>query len=329
MDRPEILVTAPMLPIAMKALEAEFALHLLFDARDPAALLDAVGPRITGLATSTLFGRVEAALLDRLPRLQIIASFGVGYDNVDADAAAARGVIVTNTPGVLDEEVADLAIGLTLATIRQIPQADRFLREGRWSEGPFPLSPTLRNRRVGILGLGRIGKAIARRLEGFDVSLAYHGRHRQDDVALPYHGTPVELASAVDTLIVTVPGGASTRHLVDTAVLEALGPDGILVNVARGSVVDEQALVAALRSGTILAAGLDVYEDEPHVHRPPGVGWRPADHGRADLHPPAGAGGTGDLRTARAGPASAAARPQNARANCRNTACPSPAALPR
>jgi lactate dehydrogenase-like 2-hydroxyacid dehydrogenase len=265
MTRPDILMTAPMPPSVIAALEADFGLHRLWEQRDPGAFLRAIGPRIRGLATSTLGGRVDDALLARLPALEIVASFGVGYDNVDAVAAATRGIVVTNTPGVLDDEVADLTIGLLLATLRQIPQADRFLREGRWLAGNFPLSPTLRGRRIGILGLGNIGKAIARRLEAFDVSVAYHGRSVQPGVPYQWHPTPVALAAACDVLIAIVPGGAGTRHLVDAQVLAALGPNGILINVARGSVVDESALIAALQSGTILAAGLDVYADEPHV----------------------------------------------------------------
>jgi lactate dehydrogenase-like 2-hydroxyacid dehydrogenase len=197
--------------------------------------------------------------------VEIISSFGVGYDNVDAVEAAKRGIIVTNTPGVLDDEVADLTIGLLLATLRKIPQADRYLRAGQWLKAPFPLSATLRERKVGIVGLGRIGKAIARRLAGFDVSIAYHRRTQQDDVAYTYHPTIVGLAEACDVLIVITPGGASTHHLINAEVLKALGPNGVLINVARGSVVDEQALIEALRSGTILSAGLDVYEDEPRV----------------------------------------------------------------
>lgn len=223
------------------------------------------GAQIRGVATSTLYGRVDDTLFDHLPALEIVASFGVGYDNVDVGAAAARGIVVTNTPGVLDAEVADFAVGLLLATTRRLPQADRFVREGRWSAGAFPLSPTLRGRTVGILGLGNIGKAVARRLEGFDVAIAYHGRTRQDAVSYPWYPSPLRLAQACDALIAIVPGGAATRHVVDAEVLAALGPNGIFVNVARGSVVDEDALVAALQAKTILAAGLDVYADEPHV----------------------------------------------------------------
>jgi lactate dehydrogenase-like 2-hydroxyacid dehydrogenase len=265
MSRTDILMTAPMMPIVIEALDKAFTLHRLWEQSDQEAFLKDVGPRIRGIATSTLYGRLEASLLDRLPKAEIISSFGVGYDNVDAVEAGKRGIVVTNTPGVLDDEVADLAIGLLLATLRKIPQADRYLREGKWLKAPFPLSATLRGKKVGIVGLGRIGKAIARRLSGFDVSIAYHGRTQQDDVAFTYHPTIVGLAEASDILIVITPGGASTKHLINAEVLKALGSNGVLINVARGSVVDEQALIEALRSGTILSAGLDVYDDEPRV----------------------------------------------------------------
>ena len=256
-----------MLPIVIEALERSSRLHRLWEQPDRQAFLDRIGHRIRGIATSTLYGRVEASLLDQLPNLEIISSFGVGYDNVEVEAAGKRGVVVTNTPGVLDDEVADLAVGLLLATLRQIPQADRYLRQGQWPEAPFPLSPTLRGRRIGIVGLGRIGKAIARRLEGFGVAIAYHGRHRQEEVGYDYHATLLGLARASDILVVATPGGPATKRLIDADVFEALGPGGALINVARGSVVDEAALIEALRSGTILTAGLDVYENEPHVPR--------------------------------------------------------------
>lgn len=263
--KPEILMPAPMLPSVIAALDGAFTLHRLWEQPDAAAFLTQTGSNIRGLAASTLAGRIGADLFDQLPALEIVANFGVGYDNIDAEAAAARGLIVTNTPGVLDEEVADLTLGLLLATLRRIPQADRYVREGRWRDAPFPLSPTLRGRRVGILGLGAIGKAIARRLEGFGVAIRYHGRSRQPDVAYDYEASPVALAAACDVLIAILPGSAATTHIVDAEVLAALGPEGVFINVARGSVVDEEALVAALRSGTILAAGLDVYAREPHV----------------------------------------------------------------
>ncbi|QRM28979.1 2-hydroxyacid dehydrogenase [Microvirga sp. VF16] len=265
MSRTDILMTAPMMPIVIEALDKAFTLHRLWEQTDKEAFLKEVGPRIRGVATTTLFGRVDATLLNRLPNVEIISSFGVGYDNVDAAEAARRNIVVTNTPGVLDDEVADLTLGLLLATLRKIPQADRYLREGQWLRASFPLSATLRERKIGIVGLGRIGKAIAKRLSGFDVSIAYHGRTQQDDVAYSYYPTVTGLAEACDVLIVITPGGASTKHLINAEVLKALGSNGILINVARGTVVDEQALIDALKSGTILSAGLDVYEDEPRV----------------------------------------------------------------
>lgn len=254
-----------MLPSVAAALSERFVVHQLRDHADPDAFLATVAPRIRGVAASSLAGRIGSDWFDRLPALEIVANFGVGYDGIDANAAAERGIVVTNTPGVLDEEVADLTLGLLLATLRRIPQADRHVRTGAWAQGPLPLSPTLRGRRIGILGLGAIGKAVARRLEAFGVAVAYHGRSQQSDIGYDYHATPVALAAACDVLIAIVPGGQGTQHLVDAAVLAALGPDGIFINVARGSVVDQDALIAALQDGTILAAGLDVYADEPNV----------------------------------------------------------------
>lgn len=261
----QILMPVPIAPGVIAALHNRFVLHRLSEQSDADAFLRETGPEIRGMAVNARAGRIDRHLFDRLPALEIVASFGVGHDTIDLAEAKARGITVTNTPGVLDEEVADLTLGLLLATVRRIPQAERHVREGCWPRGPFPLSPTLRGRRVGILGLGAIGKAVARRLEGFDVEIAYHGRSRQAAVAYEYHSSPIALAAACDVLIAIVPGGAETRHLVDAAVLAALGPNGILINVARGSVVNEAALIAALQSGTILAAGLDVFAHEPHV----------------------------------------------------------------
>jgi lactate dehydrogenase-like 2-hydroxyacid dehydrogenase len=265
MTQADILLTVPMMPTVTAALVETFRVHRLWEQSDPDQFLRTIGPRVRAVATSTLFGRVDGRLLDHLPALEIIASFGVGYDNVDVSAAAAHGVIVTNTPGVLDEEVADVTVGLLIATLRQIPQAERFLREGRWLHGAFPLSPTLRDRRVGIVGLGNIGKAVARRLASFRVPIAYHGRSRQAGIDLDYYSSVIELAKASDVLIVIVPGGPATKHLINRDVLAALGTNGVLINVSRGSVVDECALVGALKAGTILTAGLDVFEDEPRV----------------------------------------------------------------
>ena len=259
----DILVTAP-LPRVTDETVRPHRLHRYWEAPDRTALLRVAGPRIRGLAAGGTV-RVDAAILDHLPALEVIANFGVGYDRVDVAAAKARGVVVTNTPDVLNEEVADLTIGLLLATIRNLPQADRFVREGRWLKGAFPLSSSLRDRTIGILGLGRIGKAIAHRLEAFGVPIAYHGRSRQSGVPYTYHASLLDMARAVDTLILIAPGSADTDGLVGAEVLKALGPQGVLINVARGTLVDEPALIRALQDGTILAAGLDVFRDEPRV----------------------------------------------------------------
>ncbi len=264
MDKPTVLVLTPVPQLVQEACDTQFDVVKLSADDDRDAVLAAHGPRVRGLVVS---GRtVDGALMDRLPGLEIVSSFGVGYDNVDARHAASRGVVVTNTPDVLTEEVADTALALLLATVRQIPQADRYLRAGRWREKPFPLTEaTLRDRSLGILGLGRIGKAIAKRCEAFGLPISYHGRRPQEDVSYPYYDSLVELARAVDTLMVIAPGGAETYHIVNAEVLEALGPRGILINVGRGTVVDEEALIRALQTKTIFSAGLDVYENEPHV----------------------------------------------------------------
>lgn len=263
-DTPEILVLQTLMPDTMEALDRRFRLHRLDLADDREAFLDAVAGRVRGVVLGT-HTSAPAALFARLPKLEIVAKYGVGYDTVDAAAAHRHGVIVTNTPDVLSEEVADLTIGLLLAVVRRIPQADRYLREGHWPRKNFPLTGTLRGRRIGILGLGRIGRAIAERLSGFGVEIAYHGRRRQDDVPHAYHDTVLGLAGACDVLVVVAPATPETRNLVDAGVLRALGPNGIVVNVARGSLVDEPALIEALRDGTILAAGLDVFANEPEV----------------------------------------------------------------
>jgi lactate dehydrogenase-like 2-hydroxyacid dehydrogenase len=208
---------------------------------------------------------VDSEFMSRFPRLELVASFGVGYDNVDAAWAGTHGIMVTNTPDVLNEDVADTAFGLMLATARQFPAAERYLRTGRWPEGNFPLTATLRGRTLGILGFGRIGKAIARRAEAFGMPVVYHGRRPQAGVSYLYCPTVVSLAENCDVLVVVIPGGPETAGLVNADVLKALGPDGILINIARGSVVDEDALVEALLNRTILTAGLDVFANEPHV----------------------------------------------------------------
>ena len=231
---------------------------------DSALLTDELSASVRGIASATV---IDADFIDALPNLEIIANFGVGYDVVDAAHAGRRGVMVTNTPDVLTEEVADTAVGLLINTVRELPKAEAWLRAGRWvKDGPYPLTPmSLRGRRVGIFGLGRIGLAVARRLEAFNLSIAYHNRRPVEGVSYAHYPTLNELAAAVDTLISVAPGGAATEKAVNRAVLEALGPDGVFINIGRGSTVDEEALAAALADGTIRAAGLDVFANEPRV----------------------------------------------------------------
>lgn len=213
------------------------------------------------------YAKIDAAFIDAFPNLKIIANFGVGYDGVDACHAASKGVIVTHTPHVLDEEVADTTIGLLLNTLRQFNAAENYLRAGSWvKDGPYPLTPlTLRGRKIGIFGMGRIGKAVARRLEGFGVSIAYHNRRADAGVTYPYFDSLLSLAKNVDTLISIAPSTPETHKIVGRDVLEALGPNGVFVNIGRGTTVDEEALIACLTDGTIAAAGLDVFYDEPRI----------------------------------------------------------------
>ncbi|HEX7040294.1 MAG TPA: 2-hydroxyacid dehydrogenase [Trueperaceae bacterium] len=262
----DVLLPEAIHPSTRARLESLFELHLLNEASDPEELLGRVGPRIRAVARGGQ-AAIDRRLMERLPALEIVAVFGVGYDGIDLAYARERGIVVTNTPDVLSEEVADLTIGLLIMTLRELARAERYVRAGDWARlGKFP--PTrgsLRGRKAGILGLGRIGRAIARRLEAMGVPVAYHNRRRVPDAPYEYVASAVELAAAVDTLIAVLPGGAATDELVDAAVLRALGPEGVFVNVGRGSTVDEDALIAALRDGTIMAAGLDVFRNEPHV----------------------------------------------------------------
>lgn len=207
----------------------------------------------------------DAALMDRLPKLGAIVNFGVGYDKVDVAAARARGVVVSNTPGVLDECVADLGMALILDVLRGTVAGDRFVRAGSWTSAPFPPATRVWGKRLGIVGLGRIGSALARRAEAFRMSIAYHNRSPIEGSPYPRHASVTDLAAWADVLVLTLPGGAATRHIVSSDELEALGPNGFLVNIARGSVVDTAALIAALRHGRIGGAALDVFENEPHV----------------------------------------------------------------
>ena len=260
----DVLMPVEGMGLIGEMIGARLPMHRQWLEPNPDLWLVEWGPRIRAIALAGHF-RADEAYLRQFPNLEIISSFGVGYDHIDAKAASRLGIIVTNTPGVLDDEVADTALGLMIMTVRQLPQAERYLRAGLWLEGAYPLTPSLRGRTVGIVGLGRIGKAIATRVSAFGLDVVYHGRNPQADVAYRYFPSLVDMAKAADILIVVAPGGPATRHIVDAEVLAALGPDGVLINVARGSLVDEGALIEALRTGQILAAGLDVYENEPSV----------------------------------------------------------------
>jgi lactate dehydrogenase-like 2-hydroxyacid dehydrogenase len=222
------------------------------------------GAGIRGLARGGHF-TVDRGLMERMPKLEIVANFGVGYDGIDLACAAERGIVVTNTPDVLTEEVADTTLGLLLMTVRELSAAERYLRAGRWPSANYPLTGTLRDRTVGIVGLGRIGQAIARRLDAMQVPVVYHTRRRRPDVPYRYYADLAAMAADVDTLIVVVPGTAETQNMIDARILRALGGNGVLINIGRGISVDEPALIAALKDGTIRAAGLDVFADEPNV----------------------------------------------------------------
>lgn len=265
MTRPDVLLPKPIPEAARVVLDREFEVLELWKAADPQAAIAAIAPRCR-FAISSGGWKYDEALLATLPKLEIVANYGVGYDPIDTAACARRGIVATNTPDVLNDEVADTTIALLLAAIRRIPQADRYVRAGKWLEKPFPLTPTLIGRMVGIVGLGRIGLTIAKRLEAFAIrGIVYHSRHPKSDAPYPYYANLVDMARDCDVLIVIVPGGAGTRHLINRDVLEALGPGGCLVNVARGTVVDEAALVECLKSGRLGMAGLDVFENEPTV----------------------------------------------------------------
>jgi len=262
--KPDIVVVGPMYPACQERLEAEFAVHRLWEAADRDAFLRGVAERVHGVAVYALHG-CPAPIIEALPKLEIIACMGIGVDRIDLAAAKARGIRVTNTPDVVTEDTADIALALMLATERRIAEADRFVRRGDWLKGDLPFGRALRNRKLGIVGLGRIGQAIATRAAAFGMEIAYYGPRRKADVAYRHFADPVALAGWADILVVAAPGGEATRHLVNRGVIDALGPQGTLINIARGSVVDEAALVAALGDGRLGRAGLDVYASEPNV----------------------------------------------------------------
>jgi lactate dehydrogenase-like 2-hydroxyacid dehydrogenase len=262
----DVLLIGPKKPVIVDGLERAFNVRAMADAKDHNALVTELAPHLRAIAVSASTERVDGALMARFPKLEIVSTFAVGYDHIDAKWASEHGVVVTNTPGVLTEEVADTALGLLLCTVREFPQAERYLRAGKWLEKDYRLTPaSLRDRTVGLVGMGRIGQAIARRLDAFKVPVAYHSRRPQAGVSYRHYPDLVAMARDVDILLVIVPGGAQTRHMITAQVLDALGPRGIFINMARGSVVDEPVLIDALRNKKIMSAGLDVYANEPQV----------------------------------------------------------------
>ncbi|MCG7371594.1 2-hydroxyacid dehydrogenase [Pseudomonas luteola] len=264
---PNLLLIGPLLPALQQEIESSYTIHKLWEAEDPQAFLNTHSDAIDGIVTSGIHG-CKGEVMRALPNLKVIVSFGVGYDAIDIATARDRGVAVSNTPGVLDDCVADTAFALLIDVARGISAADRFVRNGCWLKEKFPLGRKLGGKTCGIVGLGNIGKAIAKRVSAFDMNVAYYGRHQQADVPYRYEPDLKALASQSDFLVLAVPGGNATHHLIGTDVLQALGKDGFLINIARGSVVDEAALVSALQQGVIAGAGLDVFAHEPEVPQP-------------------------------------------------------------
>jgi lactate dehydrogenase-like 2-hydroxyacid dehydrogenase len=265
MKNNEVLITGPMYGPTITQLDETFTTYKLYQTKDRDGLIAELAPRLRAIAHGG-HDSIGDALLARLPNVQLIANFGVGYDSIDVKAASARGVKVTNTPDVLTDEVADLAIGLLLATARRMVAADKYVRAGRWAkEGNFPFTTRVHGKKLGIVGLGRIGMAIARRAEGFGMTILYHNRNARTDVSYRFCPDLIAMAREADFLMVVTPGGAGTAKLIDAKVMDAIGPNGTLINISRGSVVDEEALIKALADGRLGAAGLDVFAHEPHV----------------------------------------------------------------
>lgn len=258
-----ILALSNIHPLGLEPLEEEFEVIRLWQEKDPESVIQQNQNDIVGIV-ATVGRMVSRKLIEVLPNLEIISNFAVGIDNIDLEAAEERGVIVTNTPDVLTADTADTALALLLAAARRVVEGDAYVRVGKWLNGPMPLATSLEHKKVGVVGLGRIGQAIAKRAAAFDMDVAYHGRSEKD---VPYRFYPqlLEMAQDVDFLVLSCAGGPETKHIINEEVLNALGERGFLINVARGSVVDEEALLIALRNKNIAGAGLDVYENEPHV----------------------------------------------------------------
>ena len=263
--KPEILMIAPMMPSVMQSCERDYTVHRLWEAPDRKAFLERVAKGVRGIATNGSVG-ASGELIDALPNLELIACYGVGVDAIDLARARARGVPVTTTPDVLTADVADMAVALILATARRLVLGDRYVRSLEWAQkGEMPLTRRVTGKRVGIVGLGRVGKALAKRLMAFEMAVSYTDVRAQTDQPYTFVPDLMALAADNDFLVVTAAGGPASRKMVDQPVLEALGPDGTLINVSRGSIVDEDALVRALQDEKLGSAGLDVFADEPHV----------------------------------------------------------------
>ncbi|MFA7275991.1 MAG: 2-hydroxyacid dehydrogenase [Pseudobdellovibrionaceae bacterium] len=260
-----ILALGSLLPAEMDALEAQYHLVRLWRESDPEKTLQDVKNNVVAIVSAYNGMPVTRKIIESLPNLEIIAQFGVGVDNIDLAAAAERRIAVTSTPDILTADTADTAMALTLSLLRRVVEADMYVRVGKWANGAFPLATSLKGKKVGIIGLGRIGQAIARRMSAFDMEIAYHGPRRKEGVPYAYYNDLSSMAQDVDILVAACPGGAMTKHCVNSRVLKALGPKGFLINIARGSVVSTDDLLIALRNGDIAGAGLDVYENEPHV----------------------------------------------------------------
>ncbi len=262
--KPDLLLICPLFPATMKQLDAAYTVHRYYEAADKEAFIKSTADRITAVATAGHEG-MTVALMKRFPKLKIISCFGVGVDGIDVPAARELGIAVTNTPDVLTECVADNALVLLLATMRRTVFNDSFVRAGKWLKGGAPLADKVSGSRLGIIGLGRIGKAIAKRAEAFGMKVSYHGRQQQADVSYDFYPNPVEMARNIDVLVLACPGGKGTERIASRDVIDALGKAGYLINVSRGSTVDEPALVDALVNGRLAGAGLDVFVAEPKV----------------------------------------------------------------
>jgi lactate dehydrogenase-like 2-hydroxyacid dehydrogenase len=264
MSKPNVLLMGPLYGPTVAQLDAAYTVHRYWEAADKEALLAQIAGDCEAVATSGGHG-IKAEVVKALPKLKIVSSFGVGYDSVDTAACKAAGVKVTNTPDVLTDCVADTTWALVLSTVRRTAYFDRFVREGKWLKGAPPLTDKVWGEKIGIIGLGRIGKAIAKRAEGFGMQVSYHGRNKQADVPYTYYATPVEMARDVKVLVVVTPGGKDTEKIVSAEVIAALGTKGYLINISRGSTIDEDAMVKALVEGKLGGAGLDVFVHEPKV----------------------------------------------------------------